>query len=233
MMIRAFLTAMLCICAGALTLRAEVLPVPLGGDPHIQTVLFDPQEVVALNVANGFAVTVVFSPDERIETVTVGDSSGWQVQVNRRADAMVVKPTGYAPATNLTVMTDQRAYNFSLSTSSSIGSVNPYLLRFTYVAPETTEAPQTEGAPTQYQIKGAFELQPETMSDDGEFTSIVWPPDAAIPAVYSVDKSGQMALVNGAVRDGAFVIEGVFPKLIFIRGKQRATTTRLVVRERP
>ena len=136
--------------------------------------VYDPQEVVALNVANGFAVTVVFSPDERIETVTVGDSAGWQVQVNRRADAMVVKPTGYAPATNLTVMTDQRAYNFTLSTSS--GAVRSILTFEIYLCEPPKQRPQAEAAPTQYQIKGAFELQPETMSDDGEFTRCVGRP---------------------------------------------------------
>lgn len=230
---RIILTIMLCFCVSAKPLRAEVTPVPIGSDPHIQSVLYDPQEVVALNVTSGFAVTVVFSPDERIETVTVGDSAGWQVQVNRRADALVVKPVGYAPSTNLTVMTDQRSYNFTLATSSTTGSVNPYLLRFTYVSPEPADGSQAQDTQTGYSLKGALELRPEAMSDDGEFTSIIWPADVAIPAIYSVDDSGQLALVNGAVRDGAFVIEGVYRKLIFIRGKRRATTTRLIERERP
>lgn len=215
------------------SVSAEVTPTAQGGDPHIQTVAYDPQEVVALNVASGFAVTVVFSPDERIETVTVGDSSGWLVQVNRRADALVVKPVGYPPTTNLTVMSDQRSYNFTLTTSTMTGSINPYLLRFTYVAPEISDAPKTETATSAYKLSGALELRPEAMSDDGVFTSIVWPADSPMPAIYRVDESGQIALVNGAVRDGAFVIEGVYPKLIFIRGKRRATTTRIAERDRP
>lgn len=226
------LLALLCGTLGTSSLRAEIEPVPLGGDPRIQTVLYDPQEVVALSVATGFAVTVVFSPDERIETVTVGDSTAWLVQVNRRADALVVKPVGYAPATNLTVMSDQRFYNFVLTTSNMTGSVNPYLLRFSYVAPDTGEAVAPEPLATVYRLKGAQELRPEAMSDDGEFTSIVWPPDTPFPAVYHEGESGDMALVNGAVRNGAFVIEGVYPKLIFIRGKRRTTALRLAGRDR-
>ena len=118
---RTILLAVLSCFLTATSVSAEVSPVPLGGDPRIQTVSYDPQEVVALTVGSGFAVTIVFSPDERIETVTVGDSAAWLVQVNRRADALVVKPVGYAPTTNMTVMSDQRSYNFILKAAVTTG----------------------------------------------------------------------------------------------------------------
>lgn len=230
---RTTLLALFCGLLAAAPVAAEVSPVPLGGDPRIQTVVYDPQEVVALSVTSGFAVTIVFSPDERIETVTVGDSAGWLVQVNRRADALVVKPVGYAPVTNMTVMSDQRSYNFVLRTAAETGLVNPYLLRFSYVVEGAETVTEAEPSANVYRLKGAEELWPDAMSDDGEFTYVIWGAETPFPAVYHEDESGNMALVNGAVRDGAFVIEGVYDKLIFIRGKRRTTALRLEKQAKP
>lgn len=206
---------------------AEVVPVPTGGDPHIQSVDYDPQEVVALRVSPGFATTVIFSPDERIETVTVGDSSGWQVSVNRRADQMVVKPVGLPSATNLTVISDQRSYNFVLSSATAEFGVQPYLVRFAY--PQlTAEADKEEPAKASgYRIAGSKELRPTSMFDDGQTTSIIWPASLRMPAVYIELAKGKLALVNGVVRDGAFVVEGVFRKFIFLLGSKQAQAVRL------
>ena len=211
---------------------AEVTPSPTGGDPHIQSVAYDPQEVVALHVAGGFAVTIVFSPDERIETVTVGDSAGWQVQVNRRADELVVKPVGFPPSTNLTVMSDQRAYIFTLTADSAGSGAQPYLLRFTYPAPAGIPALPVEqvAAPAVYRLQGSRSLRPTSISDDGTDTSIIWPANTPLPAIYMEDIPGHMALTNGGMREGAFVVEGVHRKLIFILGSARATATRTTER---
>ena len=94
--------------------RAEIMPQPGPGDPHIQSVAWDPQQVVGLRVGAGYAVTVVFAPDERIETVTLGDSAGWQVTADHAADRLVVKSIGRPPPTNLTVLSEARVYNFTL-----------------------------------------------------------------------------------------------------------------------
>ena len=52
------------------------------------------------------------------------------------------------------------------------------------------------------------------------------PPDVLLPAIYAEDRKGELALVNGVVRDGAYVIEGVHRKFVFVRGKSRASATR-------
>lgn len=211
-------------------LSAEVAPAPTTGDAHIQSVAYDPQEVVVLHVAPGFATTVIFSPDERIETVTVGETSGWQVQVNKRADQLVVKPLGNPSGTNLTVISDQRTYNFLLTTLAPDFGVSPYLVRFTYSGaspPDTEESKSEAASPTVYRLSGAHSLLPLAMSDDQQFTSIVWSAGATLPAVYAEQERGKLALVNGVVRDGVFVIEGVFPKLVFLRGTARAQALRI------
>lgn len=205
---------------------AAVLPQAGVGDPHLQSVVYDATEVVSLHVQPGFAVIVRLAADERIETITVGDSAAWQVQVDRRADAFTVKPNGFAAHTNLIVLTDQRSYSFTLSSEPAISGVQPYLVSFTYALPsEPAPVASTEPAGS-YKLGGARALWPASVRDDGRFTSMVWPADVLLPAIYTEDRKGDLALINGTVRDGAYVIEGVHRKFVFVRGKSRATATR-------
>ncbi|NBC35634.1 TrbG/VirB9 family P-type conjugative transfer protein [Novosphingobium sp. FSY-8] len=212
--------------------RAEVLPTPGPGDPHIQTVAYDPQQVVALHVANGFAVVLRFGADERIETVTLGDPAGWSVQANRRADQLVVRPLAPGRVTNLTVITDQRAYGFSLYGAAPGDGVQPYLLSFTYgdanMGANAGGGARADGAAQgRYRLSGEAALWPEEMSDDGTFTRMRWAADRRLPAIYAQGAGGALALVNGLMRDGVYVIEGVHARLVFVAGGQRAAATRI------
>ncbi len=220
----ALLTAPLC---------AEITPRAGDGDAHIQTVAYDPQQVVGLHVAAGYAVTVVFSPDERVETVTLGDSAGWQVTVDRRADHMVIKPLGNPPPTNLTVMSDQRTYNFTLygaGHGAMMGDgVQPYLVSFTY--PESLAEPVlavvAPPAPIRYKLRGDKTIWPATVTDDGAATAIRWPADQTIPAVYQQDERDHLALVNGVMQGGVYRVEGVHRRLVFVLGRARASADRV------
>lgn len=231
-MIRGFLVATL--LALATPALAEVTPKPGPGDPHLQTVGYDPEQVVALRVAPGFALTVQLSPDERVETISVGNSSAWQVQPNKRGDVVFIKLASGGSATNLTIFTDVRRYSFTLYPTTSDDQQLAYTLRFTYPVAERVPQSKVTIEPTRYRLRGDKSLWPLAMSDDGSFTSIAWAPDVAIPAVYLVDARGRQALVNGVVRDGAYVIEGVARQMVFKLGKARATATRMLTQvERP
>ena len=205
---------------------ASVLPQPGVGDPHLQSVVYDATEVVSLHVQPGFAVTVRLAADERIETVTVGDAAAWQVQVDRRADAFVVKPNGFAGHTNLVVLTDQRSYSFTLSSELPMSGVQPYLVGFTYALPSEPPPTASTEPSASYKLAGTRALWPQSVRDDGHFTAMVWPLDVLLPAIYAEDRKGELALINGVVRDGAYVIEGVHQRFVFVRGKSRATATR-------
>jgi type IV secretion system protein VirB9 len=221
----AFAFALLAALPGAA--RAEIYPMPGSGDPRIQSVIYDPAEVVALRVVSGYAVTVRFSPDERIETVTLGDPGSWSAQVNKRADNLVVKPLGPGMPTNLTVITDQRTYNFALYSTAGMGESQPYLLSFVYPAlPQLQSASATPMA-SPYRLKGDRSLWPLSISDDGHFTIMRWPEESALPAVYREDAKGKLALVNGVMRGDDFVVEGVPDRLVFVLGKARARARRV------
>ena len=217
----------LSVCCWA-PLAAEISPVPGPGDPHIQSVAYDPNEVVALNFAAGFALTLQFSPDEQIETVILGDNNGWATQASRRADHLVVQPRGASASTNMTVFTTQRTYNFMLYNNGGTG-VQPFLVSFTYpsAVPSISAMPAGAG---RYRMSGDKKLWPAEMGDDGQATTIRWEAGVTLPAVYRVDDQGDPALVNGVMRDGNYILDAVYQRLIFIRGKSRARAIRDVIK---
>jgi type IV secretion system protein VirB9 len=203
---------------------AEVTPQFGNGDPHIQQVAYDPAQVVALHVAMGFALTLAFAPDERIQTVTLGDTDAWAVQANRAADRLVIRPASANTPTNLTVFTDQRAYNFTLYGAVPGEGVQPYLVSFTY-PPDAGGAPLA-GPLRHYTLHGERRLWPSAISDDGVATTLRWPADQALPAVYRKDAQGASALVNSRMREGALVVEGVHEELLFVLDGRRASARR-------
>ena len=74
-------------------------------------------------------------------------------------------------------------------------------------------------------------LRPSAINDDGAKTYIEFPADRPLPAVFGYDARGREVLVQGAMRDGQYVIDGVKPKLLFRIDNSRATATRVRVRD--
>ena len=195
-------------------LSAQVHPTPGTGDPRIQTVLYDADQVVQLQGTPGFQIDVEFAADEAIENVAVGDSAAWQVTPNRRGDHLFVKPLISGVTTNMTVVTSARTYFFELAPLS--GGEMAYTVRFRYpnvqTAANEAQASNIEG---RYRLSGAHALRPSRIADDGVHTYIEWPHEASLPAVYALNTQGQETLVNGGIRDGLFVIDGISQRLVF------------------
>jgi type IV secretion system protein VirB9 len=221
---------LLVLAAAALAsapLTAQVRPqaVP-GGDARFQTVTYAPNQIVLLEGAPGYQITLELSPDERAETIALGDSSAWQVTPNKRGDLLFIKATSGA-STNMTVITNVRTYFFDLSGGSP--SSMAYTVRFLYPPPDAApeEALADTGPEGRYRLDGDKALRPSEISDDGTHTYIRWPRDRALPAVYAMTDGGQEMLVNGMMReDDLFVIDGVSRKLVFRIDGNVATATR-------
>ena len=225
------MTRLLFLLAGAALasapLAAQVRPQPEpGGDPRIQTVTFVPDQVVLLEGSPGYHITLELSPDERVETVAVGDSSAWQVTANRRGDLLFVKALASGVSTNMTVFTNVRTYNFDLAPVSSAQMA--YTVRFQYPPPVAAEEDLGDSAAEgRYRLGGDKALRPSEISDDGVHTYIRWPRDRSLPAVYTVTDGGLEMLVNGMMReDDLFVIDSVHRKLVFRIDGDVATATR-------
>ena len=213
------------------SLTAQVRPQPGAGDPRIQTVDYDSDQVVLLEAAPGYQVTLEFGSDERIESVAVGDSSAWQVTPNRAGNHLFVKPVQSNVGTNMVVVTDVRIYAFDLAPLYGPAANMPYTVRFNYPSPATDAPADTpELVEGRYRLSGARALRPSRISDDGRHTYIEWPADRELPAVYALDASGDEGLVNGMMRDDLFVIDSVVPRLVFRIDRQVARAVRVAPR---
>ncbi|WP_310542654.1 TrbG/VirB9 family P-type conjugative transfer protein [Phenylobacterium sp.] len=229
---RAVLALVLAMSTAPLAVQAAQIPRPGSGDPHIQSVEYDPDQVVLLNGVVGYQLMLEFAPDERLVNVSIGDSLGWQVTPNRNANLLFLKPIDKRAVTNMTVVTNQRRYAFDLrvSTGRSLART-PYVVRFIYPqvavaapAPEWVEPPP-EVVNAAYTVTGAAESAPVQVFDDGRMTYFAWSPQAAAPAIFAVAADGAESLVNYGVRGGYTVVEQLAPRFMLRNGKQVATVT--------
>ena len=213
-------------------LAAQTRPEPSGGDARLQTVLYSPDQVVELQVASGYQLTVELSPDERIENIAVGDSTAWQVTPNKRGDHLFVKMASGAPPTNLTVVTDARTYAFTLNPGMGVMGDLAFIVRFRYPAPPLGAAGvNTAADEARYKLAGTRSLRPASISDDGIHTFLTFEPDQTMPAIFAVDREGHEHLLNGAMREGRYVIDSVPTALLFRLDALTATATRVPLRK--
>lgn len=218
------MTRLICLLLAALVTGSAMAQVP--PDPHIRIVAYSPNQVVNLGVGFGYAAVVELSPDERADSVVVGNTAGWQVTATHRGDSVVVKPLPGAAATDMVVVTGTRRYVFLLEPGDSAGG-SLFVVRFTY---PDGDAPAVAAQPVAtYRFRGAKELFPAAMHDDGKRTIVTWGAGTLLPAVFAITRDGREAIVNGRMVDGDYVIEATSPRFVFRLGNAQAIATRRVM----
>lgn len=235
---RSLVVFYLLVSAGAAI--AQIQPVPGPGNPHLQVVDYDAHQIVQLRGSPGYQLMVELSPDERIQSVALGDNGTWQVSINKEGDRLFLKPSTPGVSTNMTVVTSVRTYAFDLYSTSGAMPDTPYTVQFRYPLPRVQAADgqyvDVSAAArrlSQYRISGDRQLRPASVSDDGEHTFISWPKDAAIPAIYTVDRSGNEVLVNGMMgTDDVYVVDGAPHYLTFRIDRAVAHAERVYRRKR-
>ena len=203
-----------------------VVPRPGPGDPRIHVVDYDPAEVVELRSALGYQLSVEFDPAEKIENVAIGDSLGWQVTPNRRANLLFLKPMSPRPPTNMTVVTNLRRYTFQLSVQRQAPRNMPFSVRFlyeepaiAYIAPPPPPPPPVERNAA-YSYDGSARTLPVKVFDDGQDTYFTFRAEEDLPAIFAVDPDGGEAVVNTRQRDGYVVVDRIARGFVLRRGSE-------------
>lgn len=213
---------------------SERRPIPGPGDPHVQQVTYDPDELVTLELPTGYQTVLQFDPSERIESVAVGDSGAWQASANRRGDYLFVKAMQQGVRSNMVVITDAHVYSFELVPAFGVTPTTPFTVRFVYppavplvagpgaepaARPVDTNAPPAR--PVEWRLTGAKRLYPATITSQGDETIVTWAAKAPLPAVYGIDGQGQERLVNAMIENRRLVVETGWRALVFrLEGEQ-------------
>lgn len=207
------------------TAYAESTPRRVGADHRVKMVMFDPNNIVTLKARYGYQTQITFAEDERIQSVSLGDSLAWQaVPVNNH---LFVKPMA-ASKTNMTVLTNKNSYNFQLD-SNDVNVAPTYKLQFMY--PEGGyEHDGTQNAlgafnPEQinwkYSFTGSRILSPIAAFDNGQFTYFKFRQDGLshLPAIFIVDQERNESLVNFHMQGQYVVINSVARQFTLRDGK--------------
>ncbi|MBT7443398.1 MAG: P-type conjugative transfer protein VirB9 [Methylococcales bacterium] len=221
------LSAMIC---AFLSPSVSALDIPSEGrrDARVKTIAYSKHDVVKIVGHFGRSSHVTFADDEIIKFIDIGDSLAWEITPAQ--NHLILKPREDEADTNLTVLTNKRAYHFELRAKDAKNITDKsqtFALMFEYPAEKLakqlamqaalekieTDSNKSKVLPSSkaiapgdwnwnYTKKGDDEISPRQVFDDGEFTYFQFNPQAEAPAIFLVDRDGNESLLNYHVETG-------------------------------
>lgn len=212
-------------------------PKPILSDHRIRTVMYQPDVVFKYVGHYGYQSAIEFAPDEKIDTISMGDSTGWMM--NPLGNRLFLKPIEPDATTNMTLITNRRTYLFEMHAreAEDIDDADlTFIMRFIYSGSGGDGSLQSltnyldkvplvdiEMNPGKYNFKytisGPESIAPIRIFDDGEFTYFEFrDKNAEVPAFFLVDAQGNEALINFRTRGNFIVVERVAPRFTLRHG---------------
>jgi type IV secretion system protein VirB9 len=233
-MIRRCITLVLLLCVSAAPVFAEALPRPGRVDSRVRDVVYNKDNVTAIDASYGTSTMIELQPDEKIETLALGDSIAWKVEPNRKGDIIFVKPVEKNAQSNLNVVTDKRIYSFLLRSNRHPPTGQTYAVRFRFPDDEArakllTEAKRRAANPnlkdlniananSDYGYKGSSVNKPVAVFDDGTKTWFRF--EGETPAIYIVDADRNESLVNFRTEGPYVIVDKVSPQWTLRNGQE-------------
>lgn len=222
-------------------------------DHRVRFIAYDPDDVTEIVGVIRSTTEIVFGPDETVDKVAIGDSKAWQVAPVRNIVFLKPQALfGPTNMVVLTILKDgsTRSYNFELVDRE--GDIDQkesdamFQIRFRYPLDEEAAArrlerereqerertlaeTKLEAAPAQgplnwsYTVQGSSELAPVEAYDNGKVTTLAYPENQPIPAIFTILPDGQESRIEYSVDGKKIIIHGVVPELRFRRGKATAS----------
>ena len=105
-----------------LKLKAQEHETPLGSDPRLIELEFDPQQSYLILTRPKSVTLIQMSPEESVVTAVAGDTVNFSVVVSQSRNYVMVRPKYEALTTSLTLITNKRDYPLTLrSTKEAVG----------------------------------------------------------------------------------------------------------------
>jgi type IV secretion system protein VirB9 len=231
------------ICAAAggvllLSLHAAAETVPPKGrvDSRVRSAAYNGDEVYKLHGFVGYQIDLEFEAGETFKGLGAGDIEG--LSFVGQENHLFLKPKAAKVATNLTVLTSRREYQFDYTASAQRPAADDpgviYALRFTYAPPPSQSAAdaaakrlasQLDNASAKrprnidYWYCGEPTLEPVAASDDGVHTRLRFAVNADLPAIFVRNDDGSESLLNFSMDAGDVIVHRVAKRFILRRGK--------------
>jgi type IV secretion system protein VirB9 len=233
-------------CVAPVPSHALQQPAAGARDARVRMVAYDPYNVVKINGVIRASTQIVFSEDEEIAHVAVGDSVSWEVAP--AGNILFLKPREKHPPTNLQVVTTRRdgrkrSYQFELTIAESSLADSYFMVRFAYPGDEA-EARRDAAASRRgemearaidesfalhdataprnwrYSAQGTTSLEPDAVYDDGKETTLRFEGNREVPAIFLVGSDGAESLVPKDVRGELVVVHAVGRELRLRQGAE-------------
>lgn len=200
-------------------------PKPLLSDYRVRTIMYQPDVVFKYIGHYGYQSSIEFQEGEEIQTISMGDSTAWQMTPSGRR--LFLKPIEQNATTNVTLLTNKRSYLFEFHAREAKGIDDPemmFIMRFVYPDGDgdnslqqyldSVPIPDPVNEPGKYNfrysISGPEFVAPIRIFDDGQFTYFEFRGvNADVPAFFMVDSQGNESIVNYRTRGNYIVVERV------------------------
>ena len=217
---------------------AETVPRRGAVDSRIRVAIYNGDEVYKLRGFVGYQIDIEFEPGETFTGLGAGDLEG--LSFIGQDNHLFLKPKAPGVATNLTVLTSRRHYQFDYAaiaqhpTADDPGVI--YAVRFTYpptpsqstadaaakgVDADLVNASNERPRNIDYWYCGAPALRPVAASDDSVHTRLRFAANADLPAVFVRNEDGSESLLNFSMDAGDVILHRLAKQLILRRGKLR------------
>jgi type IV secretion system protein VirB9 len=235
----AAMAAVMLVLWPAIQAHAELTPSRGLVDPRVRVVAFDPEQVIKLHGYVGYQIHFQFAEGESFVNLAAGDNKA--LDVGYEANHLVLKPLAEKVATNITVITNRRVYQFDYSASAARPNLARqdviYSLRFIYPEEEAKRAAaELEQRRTEAQLAsadhdpqrprnanywgcGAEAIRPTAAYDDGVQTRLKFAAHGEFPTMYVRNDDASESLVNFTVDRDEVVIHRVARSFVLRRGR--------------
>ncbi|HEY3657497.1 MAG TPA: TrbG/VirB9 family P-type conjugative transfer protein [Steroidobacteraceae bacterium] len=215
---------------------AEIVPPRGEADSRIRATPYDGEQVYRLRGFVGYQIDLEFEAGEAFVGLGAGDIEG--LSYFGQDNHLFLKPKAAQVATNLTVLTNRRHYQFDYTALSQHPKASDpdviFALRFTYPAVPSKAAEEAAARHIDSDLKGASAqrrqnvdywycgtpaLRPVLASDDGVHTRLRFAANADLPAIFVRGEDDSESLLNYSMDDGDVIVHRVAQRFILRRGK--------------
>ena len=208
-----------------LLVTAFAIERPIVTDSRIKTFIYNPNEIFKVVVHYNYQTSIEFAKGEEIKTISSGNNYAWQLTpVDNR---LFIKPWEDNILTNMTIITNERVYQFEIQSKPYSGYTDSelvYVVRFFFPTTEERRImPEVEKIENKnemldikpynfnYDMVGPVKFLPTKVFDDGARTYLYYSKDIMLtsPSIKIVKGNGTVLKMKPKIVGDYLVVDSV------------------------